>query len=93
MKFLEFERSMISEARMRANVVVMTSVRLDDDLGFPPVLEPLKVEAFFSKATVETFIAFILPRLSRSNSRRLDAFFTQPCLNRIRDELGTMITT
>jgi len=53
---------------------------------------PFEVKALFTKATVETFIASILPRLSRSNSRPLNIFLAQSLLNRPGDELGTMGT-
>src|SRR5579872_6906993 len=76
---------------MRPNLVVVTSVLLDDDLGIDSVPEPLHAQALVAELAVERLVGSVLPRFSRINVRGIDVGLSQPLQHGTGDELRAVV--
>jgi hypothetical protein len=62
------------------------------NLRFQKTAENFTVQAFVAKLVVEAFNVAVLPRCTRLNVNGLDLILLQPVLDRVGDELRTVVT-
>ena len=84
-------RRQILKARVRSNLVVMSTPSIDDHFRINPALEPLHRKTFVAELAVERLVGAVLPRLSRFAERRIDVLSRKPSQHRFRDELWPII--
>ena len=89
----DLARYTVVDRAVRALRIVPLAVCLNDYACFAPAGEPLHVEAFITKATVEALDGSVLPRLSRLCVGNLDVFARRPFSHLLRYELGSIVTT
>ena len=76
---------------MGSSRVVVQAEVFDDDARLCEGPKLFAVEAFVTKATVETFHEAVLPRTGWSNVDGLDVLVRQPALEIMRDKLGAVV--
>jgi len=78
---------------MRPEGVVFPAEVLDDDACLGECPELLSVEAFVPEASMEAFYVTVLPRTAGFDVDRLDPILREPLLNRLGDELASVVAS
>ena len=78
---------------MRSDFIVMPPPALDDDLGLLERVKNLPVEQLVAHAGIETLDVTVLPWAAWRDVGCLRPDRVDPCLDRLGDELGTIVGT
>ena len=81
----------ISQAGVRADVVVVVSPLFQNDLRLFQRMEGFTVQAFIAQAAIEALVIAILPRAARFNIQGLYPKPWQPVLDRFRGKFRTVV--
>jgi len=87
----EFRRCHPLQRRMRTRLVIVLAPDFDFASGVLERQEPVCVEAFLPKTSVEGFILRIVGRLARAREVNLHAIFVRPFVERLRNELAAVV--
>lgn len=85
-------RCFVSQAPVRADLIVLLTPILDDDSSLRERPELLSLQAFGSQAAVEALDEPILPRASRFDIESLDSLLLEPELKLPVNELAPVVT-
>ncbi len=89
----EFGGGLVVQRAVGAVVVVVVTPVRGRELSGLQVLEQLAVEELVTKLRVEALDVAILPGAAGGDVEDLDPQSSQPQANRLRDKLGTIVTT
>jgi len=84
-------RRSVAQAAMRADLVVLATQVLDEDLHLLEGVEDLSVEQFVPKPTIEPLTVPVLPRYAWLDEQRCDVEPIKPFTNCPGAELGAVV--
>src|SRR5690242_11085644 len=91
MQLPELVRRQLPQGTMRAHRIVVRAPRFDSFACIVQADERLLVQTLLAQSAVEALDVRVFHRLTRTDELQSDAMFVRPCVERLADELRTVI--
>src|SRR6202012_4824613 len=87
----KLRRGLITQRTVRPLRVIVEAPLFNDNPRLPQAAKDFPVQTFVPQLVVETLDVSVLPRRARRDVDRLDVLILQPVLDRVSDELWTVV--